>query len=386
VNALRLYYFASYAGLGAVMPLLALSLAARGFRPSQYAWLMALTPLSRLLAPPLWGMLADRWFGTVKLLRLNTALAAVAMLVLASARDLVVTACAFAVWAFTSSSLVPLADAGAYRLLGKASTGFAYLRVFGSIGFALSALGMSIFGVDAAYRTPFVVAAGTYLCSSLLASRLFDGAAPTRAPLAGALRILSRRSDVCLLWLGSVFHYFAHGCFDAYFGSYARTISGVTPAMVSSAWALGVTSEVVVLWWVPRLLRGRLRGGLLTAASLVAALRWWLLANADTPLDVWLQQPLHAVTFGLWYLAFIHENQSSVDDAIRATVQGVAVACMGLGMIVAILAGGNVLEHFGGRVLFRLATGSALLAATCYGLRQWSLARHNALAGRQTET
>jgi len=45
VNALRLYYFAYYGGLGAVMPLLALAMQARGFRPSQYAWLMALIPL-----------------------------------------------------------------------------------------------------------------------------------------------------------------------------------------------------------------------------------------------------------------------------------------------------------------------------------------------------
>ncbi|MDB4990682.1 MAG: putative 3-phenylpropionic acid transporter [Myxococcaceae bacterium] len=389
--ALRLYYFASYAGIGAVMPLLALALSARGFRPSQYAWLMALTPLSRMLAPPLWGVLADRWFGTVKLIRINTAVAALSMLVLAGSHDLRLITCAFAVWAFASSSLVPLADAGAYRMLAGSSSSFAYVRVFGSIGFAVCALGLSVVGVDAALRLPFMVAAGTYVSASLIAGRLHEGAGPTRAPLVGAFRLLLRRPDVLLLWLGSVFYYLGHGAFDAYFGPYARTIEGVEPSTISSAWALGVGCEVLLMWWVPRFLRGRLRRSLLIGAATTAALRWWLLARASTALDVWLQQPLHAITYGLWYLAFVHENQSSVDDSIRATVQGVAVACMGLGMIVATLAGGYVFESYGGRTLFQLATGAALLALLCYAARQWLLARrqaaaHNALASTVTET
>jgi PPP family 3-phenylpropionic acid transporter len=369
VNALRVYYFASYAGLGAVMPLLALAMQARGFRPSQYAWLMALIPLSRLFAPPLWGLLADRWFGTIKLLRVNTALAASAMVVLAFSEHIVPTVAAFSLWALTSSSLSPLADAGAYRLLGASSTGFAYVRVFGSIGFAVSAFLLSVLGVDPALRIPFMVAACTYLASSVTAGRLYEGPPPTRAPLLPAVRLLARRPDALLLWLGSAFYYLGHGAFDAYFGPYARTLPGVRAETVSMGWAIGVTSEVVVLWFVPRLLVGRLRRGVLIGAAAVAALRWWLISEASTPLALWFQQPLHAITFGVWYLAFIHENQARTDDSIRATVQGVAVACMGLGMISATLLGGYVLEALGGRVLFRLASGAALLALVCYLLR-----------------
>ena len=115
-------------------------------------------------------------------------------------------------------------------------------------------------------------------------------------------------------------------------------------------------------------------------------LRWWLLSRANSPADLWLQQPLHAITFGVWYLAFVHENQARAPAAIRATVQGIAAACLGLGMVLATLAGGYVFERFGGRVLFRLATGAALLALACYSLRQVLLARHDkALASTDPE-
>jgi PPP family 3-phenylpropionic acid transporter len=375
VRALRLYLFAYYLGLGAVLPLLALGLAARGFRPSQYAWLMVLIPLSRLFAPPLWGVLADRYLGAMRLLRANTALAALSMAGLFLAESLAITVIAFAVWAFTSSSLVPLVEATAYRLLGGRASRFGYLRVFGSIGFATSAIGLGVLGVDREIRAPFALAALGYFAAAFATLGLSDVVAPTRAPLLPAIRRLAVRADVLLLWLGSMLYYVAHGAFDSYFGPFARTLPNVSAGTVSGAWALGVTTEVVVIWFVPRWLDGRARRILLVGSAAVAALRWGLLANATNALDLWLQQPLHGVTFGVWYLAFVHENQARADVAIRATVQGIAQACIGAGMVASTLLGGYVVEQFGGRTLFRAAVVAALLATACYGLREWSLLR-----------
>jgi MFS transporter, PPP family, 3-phenylpropionic acid transporter len=381
VNALRLYYFASYAGLGAILPLLALAMEARGFRPTQYAWLLALLPLSRLFAPPLWGALADRRLGTSRLIQLNTALAAGAMMLLAFAHTYALTVVGFVIWALMSSSLVPLADAGAYRILGPNSTAFARVRLFGSIGFLLTALALSGFGVDRELRVPFVVAACGYLGASFASRRLVDGVPPTRAPLLPALRALARRPDMMWLWLGAVFHYAGHGTFDHYFGPHARALPGVSASMISGAWAIGVAFEVVALWFVPRVLG---RPWVLPVTALVAALRWLAIADARTPFAVLAQQPLHAITFAVWYATFVHENQRHADPTIRATVQGMAMASMGFGTITATLLGGPVLEHHGGPVLFRCAAGAAVLAGVCYLLRLRST--DNALAGAARES
>ncbi|HEX5661336.1 MAG TPA: MFS transporter [Polyangiales bacterium] len=366
MSALRLYYFASYGGLGAVLPLLALAMEARGFRPSQYAWLLALLPLSRLFAPPLWGALADRRLGTSRLIQVNTALAACAMLLLAFARSFGLTVLGFVIWALMSSSLVPLSDAGAYRMLGPNREQFARVRVFGSLGFLLTALALGVFGVDRELRIPFVVAACGYLAASFASRRLIDGVPTARAPLWPALRELARRPDMAWLWLGAGFHYAGHGVFDHYFGPHARTIPGVSASLVSGAWAIGVGCEVVALWFVPRVLGRR---WLLPATAGVAAVRWLAIASAATPFAVLAQQPLHAITFAVWYAVFVHENQRHADPSMRATVQGMASASMGFGTISATLLGGPVLEHFGGRVLFRCAAGAAVLAGVCYLLR-----------------
>jgi PPP family 3-phenylpropionic acid transporter len=333
---------------------------------------MLLLPLSRLFTPPLWGALADLHLGARRLLRANTLLTALALVVVSMATGLPALASGFALWAVASSSLVPLVEASAYRMLGTAASGFGYIRVFGSIGFAVSALSLGWLGVDREVRAPFALAAASYLAAFAATMRFEDAELPRRA-LGPVLRALAKRADVMLLWLGSTVYYLAHGAFDAYFGPHARSLPGTSVATVSVAWAIGVLAEIVLIWLVPRWLEARSTGWLLIGSALVAAVRWALLARARSSVELLVLQPLHGVTFGVWYLAFVHENQSRAPSEIRATVQGVAQACIGAGMLGSTLLGGYALEYLGGRALFELAAYAALLAAGCYGMREWLL-------------
>ena len=174
MNALKLYYLATYLGLGSVLPLFALAMEARGFRADQYRWLLVLLPLSRLLASPLWGGVADKWLGTARLLRINTFVATFAMTALALSSSVGAIVVTFALWAFFSSSLVPLAEAGTYRMLAGRAANFGYVRVFGSIGFAVAAALVAALGVDEKFRLPFMLSAISYGVSACVAMRLSD--------------------------------------------------------------------------------------------------------------------------------------------------------------------------------------------------------------------
>ncbi len=370
MNALRLYYLAMYIGLGAVLPLLGLSLQARGLRPSEYAWLLALLPLSRMLAPPIWGALSDKWLGTGTLLRVNTLLTGIGMFVVSQSQSFNQALVGFVLWAVFGSSLIPLSEACTYQVLGEQSARFGYVRVFGSIGFAVSAICFGVFGVDDAYVWPFGIATAAYVLASLL-SRGLPHARPDRAvQLRGALGVLLRRPDALLLWAASTLYYVAHGAFDMYFGPHVEHVKGVTPGFISACWAIGVVCEIALFFVVPRYLRsGSNNGKLLVFAALVAAARWYLLSVANTALAILCLAPFHAVTFGLWYLVFTHENQAAATKSTRATVQGLGATCVGLGLCISTLGGGFVLERFGGRVLFLLASITACVSCVLYALR-----------------
>ena len=384
MNALKLYYLATYLGLGAVLPLFALAMEARGFRADQYRWLLVLLPLSRLLASPLWGGIADKWLGTARLLRINTWVATLAMTVLAMSSSVAGVVATFALWALFSSSLVPLADAGAYRLLAGRAAHFGYVRVFGSIGFALSAAIVAAAGVDAKFRLPFVLSAASYGFAALTAQRLSDASGSGSPPrLWQAVPALAKKPEVLLLWVGSTLYYVAHGAFDIYFGPHVAQLPGVSAkaaaSATSSAWAIAVLAEVLILFVMPRMLGRFSASTLLAFAAVVAGLRWLWLAHATTTFEVLAMAPLHGITFGLWYLAFVHENQHACPPELRATVQGLAAACLGLGSITATMCGSILLQRFGGRVLFEVAALFATASLVAYGARLWLHAR----AGRQ---
>jgi PPP family 3-phenylpropionic acid transporter len=374
VTALKSYYLTVYLGLGAILPLIALAMEARGFKPTQYAWLLALLPLSRLLSPPLWGALADKWLGTTRLVRINSWLAGLAMLVLALPLGFGGTLVTFAVWALFSSSLMPLVEAGTYRLLKDRAEDFGYIRVWGSIGYCVSAAAFGVFGVDQTMRAPFIAAAVFYLAAAATAHFFADAHGEIKAPLFATVRALMRKRDVMLLWAASTLYYAAHGAFDAYFGPHVKQL-GLGQRTVSFAWAVGVVCEVLVLFFVPALLRSFQASQLLVFSAFVAAGRWFLLAYATSELEVMLLAPAHAVTFGVWYLAFVHDNQEGAPTELRATVQGLAAAWLGLGMITATLCGGYLLEHWGGRVLFEVAGLCALGSLLLYTLRLRFMAR-----------
>jgi predicted MFS family arabinose efflux permease len=169
-----------------------------------------------------------------------------------------------------------------------------------------------------------------------------------------------------VFWLSSTVYGGAHGLFDMYFGPFVRALPGVPSAVIGTAWSVGVVSEVVVIWFMPRVLSGRATSWVLPAGALVAVLRWWLLSQVSSAGEILLLAPLHGVTFGAWYLAFVHENQRIAPPELRATMQGIAAGCLGLGMIVATVLGGYVLERWGGRRLFELAASLAASSLPLY--------------------
>src|SRR5690606_23513883 len=140
---------------------------------------------------------------------------------------------------------------------------------------------------------------------ALVSHRMPSSARAPRVP-AGAARASSVRPDVLLLWIASTLYGAAHGLFDVYFGPAVRTLPEVPAELIGTVWGVGVLCEVVVVWFMPRVLASSVTPWVLPAAAAIAALRWWLLADATTSRELLLNAPLHGITFGAWYLAFVH--------------------------------------------------------------------------------
>tara|TARA_B100001964_G_C13863317_1_gene435416 strand:+ start:65 stop:397 length:333 start_codon:yes stop_codon:yes gene_type:complete len=106
--------------------------------------------------------------------------------------------------------------------------------------------------------------------------------------------------------------------------------------------------------------------------------RWTLLAYLDDATAIMLTQPLHAVTFGLYYLCLTNWVQSRVPPTIRATIQSITLGVMSLGMISGYLWGGQLLEKTHGANLFATAAQVAAVGTLFFVLTWMSQRRSEA--------
>lgn len=361
------YYFLIYGALGALFPFLPLLLSDRGLDPVHISFVLTLIPATNLVAPPLWGALADALHARVALLRLASAACALASLLLIPRWGFAGALLALGTLSFFRSPLASLADAATCALLGPRGASYGRVRVWGSVAFAIFALAVG--ALDGSRHATALIAA-TVLCYLLAAASTLALPPVQIARERGIVRdalCWAGSPSALLLLLGNAAYYLAHAIYDAFLSLHLRSL-GFGDLFVGGAWAAGVAVEIAVMVVVPPLLAGSARrtGALLVGAAAVACVRWSLLAGIVAPAPLLAQQALHGVTFGLWYLTLVQHIQASAPERLRTTLQSVAAASIGLGSTAGYQLGGRLFARGGGAACFRLAIGGAAVALLCY--------------------
>src|SRR4029079_18105309 len=101
----------------------------------------------------------------------------------------------------------------------------------------------------------------------------------------------------------------------------------------------------------------------LVLAFAVAAVRWAVLSRVTSQVARVAQAPLHAFTFGLYWVSATTLMREYAGPRASAAGQGLLTAAVGIGSIIANLTGGSLLEAGGGFLLFRCAAGLATFAS-----------------------
>lgn len=362
---LAAFYFFAFGGLGGLLPFLPIVLGARGFDSYAISTVMLLLPISNLVVPPLWGLLADAFNARVAAIRATGIGCAIGALLLLPDLGLPFAIFGMATYCFFRAPIIPLADSATYAALGARSDNYARVRVWGSAGFVVVS---TIVGWVEATKSPllmFGITAGAYACATIAALGL-EAPPPERRPgvLRQAIRAV-RGTTLPALFLGSAFYYVGHGAYDVYFGLHAKAL-GYGDSFVGFAWAIGVTCEIGLMLVAPRILARHSGASLLVVGAVASIVRWGALSIAESAVAILAAQTLHALTFGLWYVALVKLVQGKAPDTLRSSVQGLAQASMAVGMMAGYLGGAELNERAGGAAVFQLATVAAFAALIVY--------------------
>jgi MFS transporter, PPP family, 3-phenylpropionic acid transporter len=361
------WYFFYFAFVGAFAPFFTLYLQDIGQSAWEIGVMMSVPQVMRLLAPNLWGWLADHLGCRALIVKIAAFFSVLGFAGFFFTRDYAWMLVAMAlVWFFWSAAL-PLVEAMTLDRLAGRTERYGRIRVWGSVGFIVSVMAVGAL-LD---RLP--IATVLWACLLILASVLASaltltetkvGAGGTAEPLGDLLR----RPAVMALLAACFFMSVAHGPLYIFLSIHLVDL-GYGKTAVGLYWSLGVVAEIVVFLAMPRLMRHFSLRGILLASFALAVLRFLLIGwLADSPVLLFIAQVLHGATFGAYHAAAMAVLIRWFSPRQQGRMQGVyGSLSFGAGGLVGGLMSGQAWDSLGAGMTYTLGA----LFAACGGLLVW---------------
>ena len=354
------------ASLGALVPYWGLYLASLGYGPGAIGELTAILTATKVVAPNVWGWIAERRGAPMAVVRLASALAALSFAGVYLGSGYRWLALVLTVFSFFWNAVLPQLEATTFSHLREGVYRYTHIRVWGSVGFVLSVAGLGgVLDRHGAGILPAVVLAlmgGIWVSTLLVPERTLGHLALGHEPIG---RVLRRRPVIALL-TACFLAQASHGPYYAFYSIYLEG-HGYSHAGIGELWALGVTVEVLLFVFMHRLLaRFRLRPLFLAALGLTA-LRWLLIGLWPERVGVLVAaQVLHAASFGVFHavaVQFVHRffagRHHGRGQALYSSMS------FGAGGALGTLLAGYAWDAFGPEAVF---LGAAVTAAASFGV------------------
>ena len=382
------FYFFYFASIGAFVPFWSLYLAELDFAPRAIGELMAILMATKIIAPNLWGWIADHTGQRMRIIRIATLLAFLIFIGVVFARGYWALALLMAGFSFFWHATLPQLEATTMGHLREDSHRYAHIRLWGSIGFIVSVTLMSpVFDAIGIQWLPVILLGllGMIWMNAMITPG--EEAPAVHEDGVSIWRVL-RMPAVIALFLACFFMQASHGPYYTFFSIYLED-HGYSRSVVGSLWGLGVLAEVLVFTQMHRLLPRFGAANLLLFAVAVTTLRWVLIALfVDVVPVLLIAQVMHAASYGLYHAAAI----SLIHRLFPGRLQGRGQALysslsFGVGGALGSLASGYVWEGQGGPATYLLAAALAAFGvAAAIAVRVLVprvLPERNTSAGRQ---
>ena len=357
LSAFYAFYFST---LGLLLPFCSVYLDDIGYSASRIGVLLGAMLGLKIIAPYVWGQLADHLGHRLPVIRLAAVLAAAAFLVVPQVSSFWPLLLVIVVFAFFWNAALPQFEAITFNYLRDEADRYGQIRLWGSVGFIIASIGLGAWiervGVTV---LPYVVAAVLGMLA-LVASTVREPEAQTTHDPGPILHTL-RQPMVAGLLLACALMQMSHGPYYGFYSLYVKS-HGHGESLIGGLWAMGVAAEILTFLLAPRWLRRYGPRRLMLVALAVAALRWSLLAffAGSLPMLV-LIQCLHMGSFGLYHAVGVFlinrvflGRQQGRGQALYSAVS------FGAGGALGSLLGGVIWDHLPSEALFLFAAGSAI--------------------------
>lgn len=366
------FYFFYFAFVGMFSPFWSLYLQSLHFNAIDIAILMSLQPVMRMVAPGLWGWLADHTGKRKEVVVAAASLSALFYLGVFFTESFWGLFVVLLMMSFFWSASMPLVEATTLSWLGNNTAHYGRLRSWGSIGFIVAVVGLGYaFDHIAIYWLLWV----GLVCE--IGILIFAREIPRTEVLAHhtdrqPIRNIVMQPKVLALFAACFLMAVAHGPYYTFFSIYLVE-HGYAKSAVGGLWALGVICEIGVFFLMPVLVQrfGYVR--ILLVSFAAAVVRFMLIGGmVDVVVLLLVAQVLHALTFGAFHAASIGLVHAYFQGRHQSRGQALfGSVTYGAGGVLGGLVSGPLWQHWGAYVLYAASAGAAL----CGLILLWWMAR-----------
>lgn len=328
-------YFFYFTAVGVVLPYWGFYLHSLGFSSVQVGVLVSIPMATKIVAPYIWGVLADKkgWYiGVIRLGAFSAAVAFVGVVLRTDYWGLVIFSVLFS---FFWNAILPQFEVITLDALAQKTQHYSRVRLWGSIGFIFAVVVLGwLFERVSIERLPWflwAILVTIFLSSCALPGSITRSRNPGQAGRTSFISNL-KRVHVRNFFIASVLLHISHGVFYGFFTVRLDEV-GYSTTQIGLLWALGVIAEIVMFVFIPAIFQRYSLWHCYTVGFAASTLRWCLVAwFAHSPAIMFFSQLLHAFSFGVTHAVAIDIVRRSFEDQDRGKAQAFySATCFGFG-------------------------------------------------------
>lgn len=342
---LSAFYFCFFGLLGALYPYWSLFLQSKGFTASEIGLLLAIPMATKVIAPNIWGWLADHTGKRLLIIRVGALLSWLCFLGIFIDQSFVVIALVMVGYSFFWNAILPQHEVITISYLKQRPETYGRIRLWGSIGFIIFVLGGGVwFDTHDMETLPII---GLVLLVGIFLSSMFVPNSQYERPIKPTIRFstgLKQPAVIAFLSAGALMQ-LSHGVYYSFFSIHMESY-GYSRSGIGVIWSIGVIAEVCLFILMHQLL---LKFGVRTIMLIclgLATVRWLMIGYYTEQLWVLvIAQTFHAFTFGAFHAAAIECVRRLFESGNQGKAQALYSAfCFGVGGALGSYLGGLIWE------------------------------------------
>ena len=356
-----LYYLIYFVGAGSYMPFLFVYFTEMGLNGKQVGWLATLSPLMMLLLAMPVASLADRFQVRVRVAQLATAGICMIIFLLQFPRSFLGIALLMFGMAIFNSSNSSIAESLIARSAQRYRLSFGSIRLWGSFGFATSALVFGVIWQRLGFGSMFLVSSFLFLPLIWVLGNLEESLS-LQQPKQASVMVLLRDRGLLILVLATFLAAISNSVSITFSGIYARSLGGGN-FVIGLMIAVGAFSELPAMFYSERLARLLTTPYTIILSYILLALGFLGYIYTPSANLIPLFSILKGLGYGLWIPLTIRMITHRTPEQWAATAQSlISMSIFGLAPLVASPLGGWINDTFSAGAVFWLGIGTLGLA------------------------